>query len=237
MTTVPGRRQLNRIARIARARPPLRNETDLSTQAVEYDLQQVLTEAQIAALIRKVIDSGGGGGGRAVFDVDLTMPVEYLVTKISTIATITLQVTWLVENANKIFAGPASGSPAAPTFRDQVNLDLPARSRIGIIPIPFAATIVPDGSLGSEFSILATGDFTLNPPSNMLDGQKFTIRITQDGVGGHVMTLGFAYRFSTYLTPTLIQLTATPNATDYLGFQENFDTGTVDILSWVPGVQ
>jgi hypothetical protein len=213
----------------------MRDETSLSGQALEYDLQQILMEDDVKRIATTVIEDGGGGG-TGITDVNLTMPLEYDVVKTITGAVIDFVVSWLAQNANKILAGPVSGADAVPGFRYQENPDLPARSRISITPTTFGGTVTPDASLGSQFSLIAISNFTLNPPTGMLDGQKITIRITQDGTGGRTIAFHADYRFSIYLTPGFVALTATAGATDYLGIEYNADAGKWDIIAWVPGV-
>jgi hypothetical protein len=192
-------------------------------------------EDDVKRISSTIIEDGGGGGG-TLTDVNLTMPVEYAVAKAIATTVVNFVVTWLTENANKGLFGPVSGADAVPGFRYQVNADLPARSRISITPQAFGGTVTPDASLGSQFSLIATSNFTLNPPTGMLDGQKITIRITQDGTGSRIMTLHADYRFSTFLNPAFVVLTLTPGATDYLGVEYNADAGKWDIIAFVPGV-
>lgn len=234
MPNVPGKRLSNNRGRIARTRPPMRDETSLSGQALEYDLQQILLTDDVKKLIKKETGTTPPGG---VTDVNLTMPAgEYAVTKSVAAAVINFVVGWLSQNANKGLFGPVSGLDAAPSFRFMVNNDLPPRSRIQIITTPFGGTVTPDASLSSQFSLIATSNFTLNPPTGMIDGQKITIRITQDGTGGRVMTLDPAYRYSTFLDSSFVVLSTAANATDYLGVEYNADAGAFDIIAFVPGV-
>jgi hypothetical protein len=61
-----------------------------------------------------------------VTSIAIAAPSEITVagSPITTSGTITL--TWTNESANKVFAGPSTGSPATPTFRSLVAADLPA---------------------------------------------------------------------------------------------------------------
>ena len=69
--------------------------------------------------------SGGGGGGGTVTSVALTVPARQTVTGSPITSSGTLAITDNTESANKLFAGPASGSAAAPTFRGLVPADVP----------------------------------------------------------------------------------------------------------------
>lgn len=68
---------------------------------------------------------GGGGGSGTVTSVALTVP-GFLSVAGSPITTAgTLAVSLVNQNANLVFAGPGTGSAAAPTFRSLVIADLP----------------------------------------------------------------------------------------------------------------
>ena len=68
-----------------------------------------------------LINSSSAG---SVTSVGLTMPSIFTVTGSPITSSGTLTSTFNNENANLIFAGPASGAPAAPTFRAMVLGDL-----------------------------------------------------------------------------------------------------------------
>lgn len=61
-----------------------------------------------------------------VTSVGLSMPTEFAVANSPVTGANTLTVTKANQTANTHFAGPASGVPAAPTFRVLVTADLPA---------------------------------------------------------------------------------------------------------------
>jgi hypothetical protein len=69
--------------------------------------------------------SGGGGGG-AVTSVGLVMPAMFTVTGSPVTTTGNLTAALATQSANTVFAGPTTGSAAAPTFRGLVAADLPA---------------------------------------------------------------------------------------------------------------
>lgn len=73
-------------------------------------------------------DAGGGsgsGGTGTVTSVGLTMPAEFGVSGSPVTASGTLAVSKANQSANQVYAGPASGSPAAPAFRALNNDDIP----------------------------------------------------------------------------------------------------------------
>lgn len=237
MATRPGRTPIPNNGRIARARPPLRDEVSLSKAAMEYDLQDLADRATVQQVVQRItqIFNDGGGVPLAVIYA-LSMPGEFSVSGSPGTNGGTFVVNWQPEDANKALLGPDLGSPDIPAFRLLVNNDLPKRSRIHIEPTTFGASVNIDASLSSQFALVATSDFTLNAPTNALDGQKITIRITQDGTGGRLITYDPLYRFSTYLTSAFCTLSTAPGASDYLGIEYNDDAGTFDIVAFVPGV-
>ncbi len=78
-------------------------------------------------------------------------------------------------------------------------------------------SVAIDASLAATFTLTLAGNWTISNPTNPTNGQKITIRLTQDGSGNRIATWGSAFRFSAG-TPTL---STTPGATDYISFEYN----------------
>lgn len=228
-----GRTPLPDSNRIARARPPGRDEVSLSKVAIEYDLQDLASKRTVETLISRVMNPSVPPPFMVIYS--LAMPGEYSVAGSPGTNGGAFIVNWQDVTANYGLRGPASGAVHVPTFRKDINDDLPYRSKIKIVSSTFGATVTPDASLASQFSVVATSNFILAAPVNAIDGQKLTLRITQDATGSRLMTYDAAYRFSTYLDAAFCTLTTTPGATDYLGVEANFDTGTFDVIAFVPG--
>lgn len=68
---------------------------------------------------------GGGGGSGSVTSVSMTVPSFLSVPGTAITTSGTFAVTLSTQIANKIFAGPTTGSDATPTFRSLVAADLP----------------------------------------------------------------------------------------------------------------
>lgn len=68
---------------------------------------------------------GGGGGSGTVTSVGLTMPSIFSVTGSPVTASGTLAASLATQTANTVFAGPTTGSAAAPTFRVLGTADIP----------------------------------------------------------------------------------------------------------------
>lgn len=82
-----------------------------------------------------------GGTGGTVTSVGLSAPAEFSVTGSPVTGSGTLTFAKATQAANKVWAGPTSGSVAAPTFRSLVPADLPVFLASGG---SHAAGIVPD---------------------------------------------------------------------------------------------
>lgn len=79
-----------------------------------------------------------------------------------------------------------------------------------------APTISVNAAAGSEFNVTLGGNRTLENPTNPTDGKKIVFRVKQDATGGRTLTLDTAYQFGTDITA--LNLSTSPNATDYIGF-------------------
>jgi hypothetical protein len=71
-------------------------------------------------------NGGGGGGSGTVTSVGLSAPAEFTVSGSPITTSGTLTLTKANQASNLIYAGPASGGPAAPTFRSLAEADIPA---------------------------------------------------------------------------------------------------------------
>jgi hypothetical protein len=70
------------------------------------------------------------------------------------------------------------------------------------IGITFAATIAPNASQGSRFSITATGPLTLDPPTNQADGRPVVVEVLASGAG-RTVTFGAGFQRATGVNTTL----------------------------------
>lgn len=103
----------------------LQNLTDL---APPNGVQQLTAGANITLTPssgKGVVEVASTAGG-TVSSVAMTVPSWQAVAGSPVTSAGTLAVTDNNQNANLVFAGPATGSPAAPAFRALVSADLPA---------------------------------------------------------------------------------------------------------------
>ena len=92
-------------------------------------------------------------GSGTVTSVTLALPSQFNVT-IPTVTTFgNLTADWNTQTANKVLAGPTTGSAAAPTFRSLVASDIPSLS---YIPSTGAATIT-DTASGASYTLKVIG--------------------------------------------------------------------------------
>jgi hypothetical protein len=137
----------------------------------------------------------GGGGTGTVTSVALSMPPEFLVAGSPITMAGTFTVSLATQAAGTVFAGPATGAAAAPTFRTLLPTDIPGlpASQItsGVLSPTFGGTGVngsaaADGTLlignGAGFtlaSLTAGSGITITPGAG-------TITIAASGGGGSI---------------------------------------------------
>lgn len=143
----------------------------------------------------------------------------------------TLTLALATQAANVVFAGPTTGSAAAPTFRALVVADLPTTGLIvnsssGVITADTdGATITFNAGTSNKHKVTLGGARTLAVTGDV-DGQELTVLLTQDGTGSRTVTWWAGILWPGGSAPTL---TTTAGKTDafrifrlgsgsYLGF-------------------
>jgi hypothetical protein len=159
--------------------------------------------------------SGGGGGSGTVTSVGLSLPPFITVTGSPVSTSGTLTGTLATQTANTHFAGPTSGSAAAPTFRALVAADLPPGTgtvtsvamtapswlAVGGSPVTTSGTLAvtaatgqtanqvlatPNGSSGAlAVRALVAADIPSLPASQITSGQ---IGVAQGGTASSTLT-------------------------------------------------
>lgn len=133
---------------------------------------------------------GGGGGSGTVTSVSLTLPSFLSVSGSPVTTSGTFTVTLATQAANAVFAGPASGSAAAPTFRALVGADIPVFVASGSSHAPGG---VPDPGATAGSTKFLREDGTWNVPAG--GGGSSTLAALTDvnvtpgaGIDGYSLT-------------------------------------------------
>ncbi len=190
-----------------------------------------LTAGQIVFLVYdgteyQLIGGSGSGGSGTVTSVALTVPSRQSVSGSPITSSGTLAITDNTQSANKVFAGPSSGSAAAPTFRSLVSADLPVAttSQLGAVE-PDGTTITISGGVisasgGSPGALVNLGN-VVGWSGGTFSGNTF--RTT-----ANVASIGISSIPSTYTNLVIVfsgGSTYTIHNYDGVGVQLNTSTG------------
>jgi len=128
-------------------------------------------------------------GSGTVTSVDLTVPNFLSVSGNPVTTSGTLAVALANQNANLVFSGPNTGSPAAPTFRSLVAADIPDLSGV-YQPLDAALTALAAGSDFVQFTGPAstTKVFTLPNASSTILTTNAAVTVAQGGTGATSLT-------------------------------------------------
>lgn len=118
-------------------------------------------------------------GAGTVTSVGLSLPSQFTVTNSPVTGVGTLTAAWTNQNANVVFAGPASGAATTPGFRSLVNADIPATLtgktiNDGVINNTTIGSLIPSSGV---FTTVNSG----NVATDYIDFD--TAAITADAVG------------------------------------------------------
>ncbi len=110
-----------------------------------------------------LIPSGDEPSG-TVTSVGMSLPTnEFSVTNSPVTSSGTLTASWKTQNANVVFAGPSSGSAAAPGFRALTAADIPDLSGTYVTSVKsLDTTATTPQSVNNEEAIAGTGKITLH---------------------------------------------------------------------------
>lgn len=105
----------------------------------------------------------GGGGSGTVTSVGLALPAEFSVTGSPVTGSGTLTGTKANQSANTVWAGPTTGSAAAPTFRSLAGDDIPPLDAVKIATGTVATARLGSGT--ADNTTFLRGDGTWATPS------------------------------------------------------------------------
>lgn len=195
---------------------------------------------KIAAALYE-IQQGGGGGGGTVTSVGLALPVSVFSISGSPVTTTgTLTGSFTNQTANRVFAGPSTGGPAAPTFRALVAADMVAAGSAGQVQYNNGGPLGADAGLSYSAGGLMLGQ---------AGSQVGQLTLNASGGSGSSILLFRPGGFVTELLPTATanQSISLPDASGTVLLKETFpaiaqakktDTSTTTSTSWVeiPGL-
>jgi hypothetical protein len=168
------------------------------------------------------INASGGGGSGTVSSVALALPSSIFNVSGSPVTTTgTLTGNLATQNVSAIFAGPSSGSAAAPTFRALLTSDLPS-----LLPVSIGGTGVTSSS-GANSVVLR--DSNANITTNSLF-QGYTVV----GASGTQITLTASSSPNYVITGSGGQVIQVPNATTLpvgatFTFNNNQTSGSITV--------
>lgn len=188
-------------------------------------------------LCNTAIDTGlglatGGGGGGGVSSVGLAMPASLFTVSGSPVTTSgTLTATLITQTANRILAGPTSGVPALPTFRQLVAEDMNPTYSNGQVLQTNGSGVLSWATVGGSGTVTSVG---LSLPSELtVSGSPVTTSGTLTAVWASVGSRRiFAAPPTASGVPTFLHIQAehlNPTYTNGQVLQTN-GSGT---LSWV----
>ena len=96
-----------------------------------------------------------------------------------------------------------------------------------------AATVVTDASIGDQFTLTTTQNFTLANPTGAVDGQRLEYLIKQGVGGSHIITYDTKFRGST--DTALPLLTTAAGDVDILIFRYDAAVDFFDLLAYNKG--
>lgn len=116
-----------------------------------FDLTAATLPPGKAALGNEVLNTGGVPGGGTVTSVGLDLPASTFSVTGSPVTTAgTLTGAFTTQTANFVFAGPATGIPAVPTWRALVAADIPGLTPNAITALTNDVTATGPGSVPAQ---------------------------------------------------------------------------------------
>jgi len=224
-----------------------------SFESLDARLEAGETGAVAGALARtaqtgRTVKSVAGGANVTLTAAEANAAVIALTGAVTAAIQVTVPLSgprvWLIENATtgsreitfKSAGGAGVRLPPGATFvyHDGVNvLAVGARPyRPAVLALAYAPTLVADFARADTIRVTLGGSPTLTLTS-AADGQRCVLELTQDAVGGRVVSFGSEVRLGTDVGA--IDLSSTPGLTDRLGFIYSTASRTFDLVAIAKG--
>lgn len=141
-----------------------------TTPATNDDSTAVATTAWV-----KAQNYGSSSASGTVTSVGLSLPNIFSVSGSPVTTTGTLTGSLATQNANKVFAGPTTGSDASPTFRTLVAGDIPDLSSTYLTTSSASSTYLPltGGTISSNLTI--SGTLTVNGTTTTINSTTVSV--------------------------------------------------------------
>jgi hypothetical protein len=162
--------------------------------------------------------TGYTGGGSLIFS---TAPTTTLIERLRILNT----GAWSIGTGGAAYGTSGqvltSNGNAAPTWQTPSSASVSANNtwtaaqRGVVTALTYASTITPNFALSNNYSLTATGNFTMAFPTNVVAGQSGMIAITQDATGSRVVTWASGWVAAGGTKPVL---TTAANAVDYISY-------------------
>ena len=201
-----------------------------------------------AAQTGRTVKSVAGGANVTLTAKEANAAVIVLTGAVTAAIQVTVPLSgprvWLIENATtgsreitlKATGGSGVKLPPGATFvyHDGVNvLAVGARPyRPAVLALAYALTVVADFARADTVRVVLGGSTTITL-SGAADGQRCVLELTQDAVGGRVVSFGPEVRLGADIGA--IDLSSTPGRTDRLGFIYSAASATFDLVAIAKG--
>ena len=110
---------------------------------------------------------------------------------------------------------------------------VPSGLAFNVVALTPGVTVALVATLGAYYTLVPAQNFTLSNPTGALHGQRFIVRIKQDGPGGRIITLDTKFRLGTDITSVV--LSTAGGKTDYIGFVYDSNDDKFDIIAFTKG--
>lgn len=166
-----------------------------------------------------VLMQPSSGGGSSLTSVVLVLPTQFGQSSSTVGGVQTTTITWNNFNAHYIFAGPPSGSPAAPTARAMVLADLPACANGQVLQtaggVQTCQTIAGTGTVTNTAGALTAGQLIIGNGGNDITVGDLTGDATTSGATAVTVVKVNGVSFGTGPSTNTVPVVTGTNATTY----------------------